>query len=110
MEKNFLLKKKSALDLYAICDSSIQFIYILVGWPNFQHDTRIYFSTNLQRYLKNYFTFGKYFLGNVAYIDFSHLITLYKSPFINEKKNWHFNQKLFQIYVDIKHAFEILKG
>lgn len=110
MEKKFLLKKRYALDFYAICDSSIRFIYILVGWSNFQHHTQIYFSTDLQRYLKNYFAFGKYFLGNAAYINFSHLITLYKSLFINKKKNWHFNQKLFQICVDIKHAFEILKG
>lgn len=37
-------KKRYAMDLCAVCDSNRKFTYFLCGWPNSQHDQRI-FST-----------------------------------------------------------------
>ena len=105
----FYSKKKYALDLCAVY-SSKRFIYILAGWPNSQHDARIYSSTNLQRHPENCFAPGEYLLGDTAYANTSHLISPYKSPLTNEKQNRRFNQKLFRIRVDIEHTFGILKG
>ena len=106
----FTRKKKYALDLCAVCDSSTRFIYILAGWPNSQHDARVYASTNLQRHPENYFALGEYLLGDAAYTNSSHLVSPYKSPFTNEKENRRFNRKLSRIRVDIEHAFGVLKG
>lgn len=106
----FTQKKKYALDLCAVSDSSTRFIYILAGWPNSQHDAQIYVSTNLQKHQENYFAPGEYLLGNAAYTNSSHLVSPYKSPFTNEKENRRFNQKLSQIRIDIEHAFGVLKG
>ena len=38
----FNRKKRYAMDLCAVCDVSKKFIYFLIGWPNFQHDQRIF--------------------------------------------------------------------
>lgn len=111
MEKFFSPEKKNyALDLYAVCDSSKRFIYILAGWPNFQHDARIHSSTNFQRHTQTYFAPGEYLLGNAAYTNTSHLVSPYKSLLTNEKPNRCFNQKLFWIRIDIEHTFGIFKG
>ena len=106
----FTRKKKYALDLCAVCNSSKRFIYILAGWPNSQHDARIYSSTNLQRHPENYFAPSKYLLDNAAYTNTSHLVSPYKSPLTNEKQNRRFNRKLCRIRIDIEHAFGIFKG
>lgn len=109
IERFFLLKKKYALNLCALYDFSIWFIYIFASWPNFLHNAQIYASTYFQKYLKNYFAFGEYLLGNIIYTNSFHLVFLYKSLFTNKKENWRFNQKLSQIHVDIKRMFKVLK-
>lgn len=43
----FNQKKRYALDLYTVCDSSKKKFYIFVGWPNLQHDARIFTSTSI---------------------------------------------------------------
>lgn len=106
----FTQKNKFALDLCAIYNSSKRFIYILTSWPNSQYDAKIYFSTNLQRYLENYFAFGKYILGNAIFTNIFHLISFYKLPLTNKKKYCYFNQKFSRIYINIKHVFENFKG
>lgn len=59
MGRFFLLQKKYALDLGAVCDSNKLFICILAGWPNSQHDARICSSTNLQRHPEYSFAPGE---------------------------------------------------
>ena len=63
----FNRKKRYALDLYAVCDSTKRFIYILVSWPNSQHDARIFASTSIDRNPRRYFLPGEYLLGDAAY-------------------------------------------
>lgn len=99
----FTRKKRYALDLCAICNSSKRFIYILAGWPNSQHDARIYASTNVQRHPENYFASGQYLLEDAAYTNTSHLISPFKSPATNPKENRRFNRKLSRVRVDIEH-------
>lgn len=45
----FNRKKRFALDLCAVCDSSKRFIYILAGLSNSQRDARIFASTSIHR-------------------------------------------------------------
>ena len=97
------------MDIYIICDSSKKFTYVLTGWPNSQHNARIFASTNIQRNPKNYFIPKEYFLENSAYSNTFHMVTLYKSPFAFQPENQHFNQKVLKIRIDIKHTFRILK-
>lgn len=42
-------KNQYPFDLCAVCDSAKKFTYILAGWPDSQHDARIFGSTNLQQ-------------------------------------------------------------
>lgn len=52
----FTWKKRYALDIHAICNSSKKFTYVLAGWPNSQHNARIFTSTNIQQSLESYFS------------------------------------------------------
>lgn len=90
----FNRKKRYALDLCAICDSSKRFTYILAGWPNSQHDARIFASTSIHRNPRRHFSPGEYLLGDAAYSNTSYLIGPYKSPYTREKSNRRFNRKL----------------
>ena len=59
-------KKRYALDLCAVCDSSKSFTYMLAGWPNSAHNARVFASTSLHREPDAYFSAGKYLLGDAA--------------------------------------------
>lgn len=59
---------------------------------------------------KTLFLPGKYLLPDAAYSNTSYLIRPYKSPYTRNKSNWRFNQKLFNIYIDMEHVFKMLKG
>ena len=106
----FNRKKRYALDLCAVCDSSKRFTYILTGWPNSQHDARIFASTFINRNPRRYFSPGEYILGDAAYSNTSYLIRPYKSLYTRDKLNRRFNQKLSSVRVDIEHVFGMLKG
>ena len=93
----FNRKKRYALDLCTICDSSKRFTYILAGWPNSQHDARIFASTSIHRNPRRYFSPGEYLLGDAAYSNTSYLIGPYKSPYTREKSNRRFNRKLSSV-------------
>ena len=106
----FNWKKRYALDLCAVYDSSKRFIYILAGWPNLQYDARIFASTSIHRNQRQYFLPGEYLLEDAAYSNTSYLIGPYKSPYTRDKSNRKFNRKLSSVRVNIEHAFGILKG
>lgn len=40
-------KKRYALDVCAVCNSKKEIIYFLTGWPNSQHDARVFASTRI---------------------------------------------------------------
>lgn len=106
----FNRKKRQAVDLCTLCDSSKRFTYILAGWPNSQHDAQSFVSTSIHRNPRRYFSPGEYFLGDSAYSNTSYSIGPYKSPYIKDISDRKFNQKLSSVRVDIEHAFGILKG
>ena len=106
----FTRKKRYAMDICAVCDSSKKFTYVLAGWPNSQHDARIFASTNIQRNLENYLLPGEYLSGDSAYLNTSHMVTPYKSPLALQPENRRFNRKLSKIRIDIEHAFGMLNG
>lgn len=93
----FTRKKVYALDLCAVCDSDKRFTYILAGWPNSQHDARIFASSTLHRSPTDYFLPGEYLLGDAAYTNTNHLISPYKASFTQERSNRRFNQKLSSV-------------
>ena len=109
-ETFFTRKKVYALDLCAVFDSDRRFTYILAGWPNSQHDARIFASTNLHRSSENYFSPGEYLLGDAAYSNTDYLISPYKVPLTQDASNRRFNQKLSSLRINIEHVFGILKG
>lgn len=93
----FTRKKVYALDLCAVCDSDKRFTYILAGWPNSQHNARIFASSTLHRSPTDYFLPGEYLLGDAAYTNTNHLISPYKASFTQERSNRRFNQKLSSV-------------
>lgn len=103
-------KKRYALDLCAVCDSSRSFTYMLAGWPNSAHDACVFASTSIHCESDSYFLAEEYLLGDAAYTNTSHMVTPYKAPASNMRANKRFNQKLSSVQIDIKHAFGMLKG
>lgn len=55
----FNRKKRYALDLCAVCDSSKGFTYILASWPNSQYDTQNFASTSIHCNPRQYFLPGE---------------------------------------------------
>ena len=106
----FNRKKRYALDLCAVCDSDKRFIYFLSGWPNSQHDQRIFAAGDLNRNPHLYFSEGQYLLGDSAYTNSRYLVTPYKAPHTRDANVRKFNRRLSRIRIDIEHTFGILKG
>ena len=106
----FNRKKRYAMNLLEVCDSKRMFTYILTGWPNSQHDARVFAFFALNRRSHEYFSSDEYVLANSAYVSVDHLIPLYKNSATKISVNKRFNLKLFSIRVDIEHAFDILKN
>lgn len=67
---------RKALNWCAIGDSDRRFIYILAGWPNSQHDARIFASTTLHQYIEDIFLSSKDLRGDAAYINTDNLFSL----------------------------------
>ena len=91
-------KNRYALDLCAVCDSDKKFTYILAGWPNSQHDARIFGSTNLQQNPQKYFSDGRYLLSDAAYTNSLYMVAPYKAPttYQKEKKSLIENFQAFE--------------
>ena len=103
-------KKRYALDLCAMCDSSKKFIYMLTGFSNATHDARVWGHTRLHQDPETYFSEGQYLLGDSAYTNTEYMVTPYKAPHTRQKRIRKFNRRLSSIRIDIEHAFGILKG
>ena len=106
----FNRKKRYAMNLLEICDFKRMFIYILIDWLNFQHDVRVFAFFALNRRFQKFFSSSEYVLTNNAYASVDHLIFSYKNFATRILINKRFNFKLFNIRVDIEHAFDILKN
>ena len=106
----FNRKKRYAMNLLKICDFKKMFIYIFIDWFNFQHDVRIFAFFVFNRRSHEYFSFDEYVLTNNTYVNVDHLIFFYKNIATKISINKRFNFKLFNIRVDIEHAFDILKN
>ena len=100
----FNRKKRYAMDLCAVCDSNKRFIYFLSGWPNSQHDQRIFAAGDLCRNPAFYFSPGQYLLGDSAYTNSTYLVTPYKAPHTGDPDIRRFNKRLSRIRIDIEHA------
>lgn len=109
-EHFFNRKKRYAMDLLAVCDSRRMFTYMLSGWPNSQHDARVFASSALNRRSTEFFDDNQYVLADSAYACCDHLIPPYKNPAALKLVNKRFNRKLSSIRIDIEHAFGMLKG
>ena len=51
----FNRKKRYIMNLCIVCDFKKKFIYMFIDWFNFQHDVRIWFTTNFNKRFKKYF-------------------------------------------------------
>lgn len=105
----FNRKKCYAMNLLEVCDFKRMFTYILIHWLNFQHDVRIFAFFVLNRRSQKYFSSDEYVLTNNAYVNVDYLISFYKNSATKISINKRFNLELFNIRVDIEHAFDILK-
>lgn len=76
-EQFFNRKKRYAVDLCAVCDSSKKFIHMLSGFSNATHDSRVWSHTRIHQNPQRYFSQGQYLLGDSAYTS-----TNYNGPSI----------------------------
>ena len=109
-EAFFNRKKRYALDLCVVCNSSKKFIYMLTGFSNATHDARVWAHTCLQQDPEIYFSTGQYILADSAYTSIEYLVPPYKAPHARSKEIRQFNRRLSSARIDIEHAFGILKG
>lgn len=106
----FNRKKRYALDLCAVCDSSLRFTYSLVGWPNSVGDAKVWASTGIAQNPQRCFSAGEYLLADKAYPVTEHLMAPYKRPLADIREYARFNYYLSNLRVDIEHAFGVLKS
>ena len=105
----FWNKKKYVMNLFAICDFSKKFTYIYTSWSNLQHDSRVFKSIHIFKHLDEYFLENQYLLNDSIYLTMSQIITSYIAFKRKISKNARFNKLLFNIRIDIKHVFDMLK-
>ena len=106
----FNRKKRYAMDLCAICDSSNRFTYVYTGWPSSLHDHRVFKTTDIFKHPDAYFTDGQYLLGDKAYMETQEMIIPYIGDVRKQIDNARFNKLLSSIRIDIEHTFGMLKG
>ncbi|KAE8182305.1 hypothetical protein CF328_g8556 [Tilletia controversa] len=106
----FNRKRRYAINLTAICDRSMLFTYMLVGWPGSVHDSRAWSVSAPRRNPERFFDEDQFLLADSAYKNTDTLVTPYKKPLSNLLPNRRFNHLLSSVRIDIEHAFGLLKG
>lgn len=106
----FNRKKRYALNLCAVCNSDLEITYMLIEWPDSQHDARVFASIKIGQQSQNFFSLREYLLDDSAYTNTNYMITPYKAPEKDWPVNKRFNKKLSRVRIDIEHAFGMLKG
>ena len=111
VDETFFNKKKKqyVMNLCIIYDFSLKFIYIYIDWSNFVHDNRIFKTMNIFNHSKRYFDKDEYLLENKIYKHIFYMIISYIDDERHDKYNKCFNKLFFNIRIDIKHCFDILK-
>jgi hypothetical protein len=101
--------KRKTINLCAICDFKKKFIYFLCEWLNTQHDQRVFFANNLHEHSTFCFSSDQYLLSDNVYINTLYEITFYEVFHTKQFDVRRFNRRHSRVYIDIEHAFDMLK-
>lgn len=91
-EAFFNRKKRYAIDLCGVCDSSKKFIYMFIGFSNATHDVRVWGYIRLHQDPEAYFSENQYVLADSAYMNIEYLVTSYKAPHTRRRRIRRFNR------------------
>lgn len=103
-------KKCYALDLCAVCYSSLRFTLAFIDWPNSVGDSRIWASIWVSQHPGRCFSTGEHLLGDNVYSVTQFTKAPYKRPQAVKREGRRFNYYLSNLRVDMEHAFGVLKG
>lgn len=84
-------EKQYSIKLQAVCDHTLLFLQILVGYPGSVHNARIYKNCNLAMHHKEYFTEPQYLAADCAFKLTTTVITPFRqnSKVLTAKKELH---------------------
>lgn len=104
-------KKEYAIKLQAVCDYTLKFRHILVGYPGSVHDARIYNNCRLTTHPRDYFSEPEYVAGDSAYKLTTTVITPFRlnSTVLQSKQRASFNRFFSSKRVRIEHGFGVMK-
>ena len=106
----FNKKKRYVMNLLNVCDFKKMFTYMLNDWSNSQHDVRVFVDFVINKKFEKFFDKKEYLLIDNVYVNVKHVISFYKTSTTFKKINRRFNRKLFNIRIDIEHAFDMFKN
>lgn len=100
--------------LQAVCDSSMMFTDVYVGWPGSVHDARVFRNSPLcnmiQQQPDDVFPSSTFLLGDAAYELIPQLITPFKDTGSLTREQIHYNFCHSSTRMAIERAFGLLKG
>lgn len=110
-ESYYSKEKEHSIKLQAVCDYTLRFRHILVGYTGSVHDARMYNNCVLATQCTDYFTEPQYLFGDCAYRQTITVITPFRQ---NSKEMTHpsrvaFNRFACSKRVRIEHGFGVMK-
>ena len=99
-----------SVNLTAICDHEMRFLYCYAGWPGSVHDSRVFKNSDFYQMVDNKFQDDSCLLGDSAYTLETWMMTPFKDHGNLNPQQRRFNFIHSSIRMVIERAFSLLEG